>query len=341
MRIAVDAMGSDKHPMPEVEGATLAVREFDCEVLLIGDKRLLRPALDRLQTQDVDQRLHIVHAPKRVAMNEAPAFASRRKSDNSMSRGMQLVHDGEADAFVTAGNTGAALTNGLLILGRVHGAKRPALTAAIPVRTGRCVVLDIGANADCKPEYLYQFGVMGSVYAEKVLDIAAPRVALLSTGEEAGKGNALTQEAYLMLSQSSALNFVGNVEGKELFAGAADVVVADGFTGNIAIKVTEAVASMMGAMIKDAFLSSPLTMLGGMLARAGIRRVEKQLDPNEYGGAPLLGLNGIAIVAHGRSNGRAIRSAINVARIAVGQDILYDIRARLSDLLTTPRCHGC
>lgn len=334
MRIALDAMGSDSHPRPEVEGAILAAREFSCDVILTGDETMLRLEIERLQAQDVSQKLHIVHTPQQVDMNEAPAFASRRKSDNSMSRGLQLVRDQEADAFVTAGNTGAALTNALLVLGRIRGAKRPALTAVVPVRNGRCVMIDIGANAECKPEYLYQFGIMGSVYAEKVLGIEKPRVGLLSTGEEPGKGNVLTQQTYDMLQESRALNFVGNVEGQQIFAGAADVVVADGFTGNIAIKITEAVAAMMGSMIKRALMSSPLAMLGGILARAAIKRVERQLDPNEYGGAPLLGINGIAIVGHGRSNGRAIRSAIKVALTAHNQEMLDEIQRVLSQRLS-------
>ena len=326
--------------MPEIEGATLAAREFACEVILTGDETVIRSALDSFDVREVTKRLHIVHASQRVEMDESPAFASRRKMDNSMSRGMQLVNDGEADAFVTAGNTGAALTNGLLIMGRIKGAKRPALAGIVPVINGRCVMLDLGANSVCKSEHLYQFGIMGSVYAQKVLGIVSPKVALLSTGEEAGKGNLLTQDAYTMLSQNSALNFVGNIEGRELFAGAADVVIADGFTGNVAIKVTEGVATMVVTMIKDAFRSSPLAMLGGTLARRAMRETQKQFDPNEYGGVPLLGLDGIAIVAHGRSNGRAIRSAINVAIEAITHDMLDETRALLSEMLTTEDNQG-
>lgn len=334
LRIALDGQGSDSYPVPEIEGAVLAAREFACEIILTGDEDLLRPAIDKLRDMAVADRLSILHAPQRVAMDESPAFASRRRSENSISVGMQLVRDGKADAFVTAGNTGAALANGLLILGRINGAKRPALTAVIPVRSGNCVMLDIGANAECKPEYLFQFGVMGSVYSEKVLGVSSPRVGLLSTGEEASKGNTLTQQAYTMLSESGALNFVGNIEGKELFAGAADVVVTDGFTGNITIKVAEAVAGMVGVKIKEAFRSNPLAMIGGTLASTAIRRAAKQLDPNEYGGAPLLGVDGIAVVAHGRSNGLAMKSAINVARMAVAQDMVSEIREGLSNRLT-------
>ncbi|MFQ5409118.1 MAG: phosphate acyltransferase PlsX [Anaerolineales bacterium] len=332
MRIALDGMGTDHYPGAEAEGAVLAAREFGCEMILTGDETLLAPALAAHQTPATRDRVRIVHSPEHLAMGEKPAFASRRKSNNSMARGMQLVRDGEADAFVTAGNTGAALTNALLVLKRISGAKRPALTVMLPTATGSTIVLDIGANADCKPEYLYQFGVMGSVYAEKVLQIDRPQVGLLANGEEAGKGNALVREVFPLLAEAP-VNFVGNIEPQALFAGKADVVVTDGYTGNILIKSAESVAALVGDLIKGAFKSNPLAMAGGALARSALRQAGRRMDPTEYGGVPLLGVNGVVIVGHGRSNGRAIRSAIGVAIRAVEQNIVGEIRSVLSERL--------
>ena len=246
LRIALDGMGSDEYPFPELHGAARAAAKFGCQILVTGDEALLRPALAQTNANRSAPLLRIVHAPERMDMAEPPAFASRRKSENSIARGMQLLRDGEADAFVSAGNTGAILANGLFIIRRLPAARRPGLTVLLPIPRGRCVFLDVGANSYCKPKYLQQFAVMGSVYAEKVLGIATPRVALLSNGEEAGKGNALVKAAYPLLQNHTALNFVGNIEGKEMFAGAADVVVADGFTGNVALKITEAAAGMVG-----------------------------------------------------------------------------------------------
>ncbi len=330
LRIALDGMGSDEYPFPELHGATRAATEFGCRVVITGDEALLRPALAQITSPSSPDLLRIVHAPDRIEATEAPAFASRSKSQNSMARGIQLLRDGEVDAFVSAGNTGAILANGLFILKRLPGALRPALAVVLPIPRGRCIFLDVGANSQCKPAYLQQFAVMGSVYATKVLRIATPRVALLSNGEEAGKGNALGKEAYPLLQNHSALNFVGNIEAKEMFAGAADVVVTDGFTGNVALKITEATAGMVGGMIKDAMRSTALATLGGLLARSAIRSTLLPLDPNEHGGAPLLGLNGVVIVAHGRSNAHAIRSAIDAARTAIWQNMLAEMQDALS-----------
>ncbi len=334
LRIALDGMGTDEYPFPELHGAARAAAELGCRILITGNEALLQPALAQINTGRSAPLPRIVHAPERVEMAETPAFASRRKSENSIARGMQLLRDGEADAFVSAGNTGAILANGLFIIKRLPAARRPGLTALLPIPHGRCVFLDVGANSDCKPEYLQQFAVMGSVYAEKVLGIATPRVALLSNGEEATKGNALVKAAYPLLQNHTALNFVGNIEGKEMFAGAADVVVADGFTGNVALKITEAAAGMVSGMIKEALRSTAAATLGGLLARSAIRSTLRPLDPNEHGGAPLLGLNGVVIVAHGRSNAHAICSAIGVARTAIRQNMLAEMQAVLSDRLS-------
>lgn len=333
MRIVLDGMGSDKFPGPEVEGAVTAAREFGDEIVITGDESRLRPLLDAQLKGAADATVEIVHAKDVVEMGDKPAFASRQKSENSMAVGLQLVKDGKADAFVTAGNTGAALTNGLFILKRIRGVKRPALTVLLPTRKGRTVLLDIGANADCKAEYLLQFGIMGSVYAKKVLGIDNPRVATLSNGEEEGKGNTLVKEAQMLLKKSK-LNYIGNVESKEFYGGGADVVVTDGFTGNIFLKTSESVAAFMSDLIRDNITKSPITTLGGLLARPAFSSIRKYMDPTEVGGAPLLGLDGVAIVGHGRSNARAIRSAINIARIAVKERMLDAIRSELAAQLT-------
>lgn len=329
MRIALDGMGSDAFPEPEVLGAIQAVREFGWQIILTGNETQLHNALNRAAGPRLPENITVEHAPERVTSGEQPAFASRQKTQNSIARGFDLVKSGAADAFVTAGNTGAALTNGLLVLKRIAGIRRPALTVTLPVKNGRCIMLDIGANAECKPEYLFQFGIMGAVYAETVLGIKNPRVGLLSNGEEAGKGNELTRAAHRLLA-TAKLNFIGNIEPKEIFGGGADVVVTDGFTGNVALKVTEAVAVLVGSMIKDAFMSSPLAKMGGVLARSAIQHARRDLDPNEVGGVPLLGLNGIAIKAHGRSNARAIRSALVAAAAAAQNNMIEKLRERIA-----------
>lgn len=333
MRIVLDAMGSDKFPDVEVEGAVAAAREFGDEVILAGDEVRLRPLLDLWLKQQGDAQVSVACAKDVVGMGDRPAFASRQKLESSMAVGMQLVKDGKADAFVTVGSTGAALANGLFIFGRVRGVRRPALCVLLPTRKGRSLLLDIGANADCRPDYLLQFGIMGSVYVSKVLGTANPRVATLSNGEEEGKGNTLTKEAQQLLKRSR-LNYIGNVESKEFFAGAADVVVTDGFTGNIFIKTSESVVAMMSDLIRDSITKNPLTALGGLLVRPAFASVRSQLDPTEVGGAPLLGIDGVAIVGHGRSNARAIRSAIKVARTAVKEKMLDAIRAELASQLS-------
>ncbi len=339
MRIVLDAMGSDKFPDPEVEGAVLAAREFGGEIILTGDEARLRPLLDAQLKGGPSANVSIVHAKDIVAMGDKLAFASRQKAENSMAVGLQLVKDGKGDAFVTAGNTGAALTNGLFIFKRIRGIKRPALTVLLPTRKGRTVLLDVGANADCKPEFLLQFGIMGSVYASKVLNIENPRVATLSNGEEEGKGNTLIKEAQQLLKKSK-LNYIGHVESKDFFAGAADVVVTDGFTGNVFLKTSESVASFMSDMIRDAIVKNPITTVGGMLARPAFASIRVKMDPTEIGGAPLLGLDGVAIVGHGRSNARAIRSAINIARAAVQGKMLDAIRAELASQLSEAELAG-
>ena len=330
MRIVLDAMGSDAHPTPELDAAAAAVAAWPEPLLLAGPAERLRQGLTaRAVPAD---RVRIFDAPEVLEMTDSPAASARGKPGTSMAVGMELLKEGQADAFVTAGNTGGAMATALFRLGRVRGVKRPALTGIFPVRGGQAVVLDIGANADVRPEMLVQFAVLGSVYAEIVLGLPRPRVALLSNGEEPGKGSLLIKETHPMLAQAG-LHFVGNVEPKELFAGAADVVVTDGFTGNILLKSSEAVASFLSQIIREQIRAQPLTTLGGLLARPAFRRVGKVMDPAEYGAAPLLGINGLVFVGHGRSDGRALLNALRVARQAVAGGLLQAISLAIRDRL--------
>lgn len=330
MRIVLDAMGSDSHPDPEVQAAVEATKYSNDEIVLVGPEDEIHARLRLLTTSYPSIR--VVHAPEVLEMSDKPAANARRKSQNSMAVGIDLIKSGEADAFITAGNTGGAMATALFSLGRIKGVKRPALTALFPVRNGHCVVLDIGANADCKAEYLQQFAIMGSVYANKVMKISNPRVALLSNGEEAGKGNDLVKEAFPLI-QSSDLNFIGNVEGKELFGGQVDVVVTDGFTGNILLKSSEAVAKLITDLLREELTSSLRTKAGALLAKPAFAVIKKMMDPAEVGAAPLLGINGLVFVGHGRSDSRALFNAIQVAKRAVDSKLLPALRDAIQDRL--------
>lgn len=329
MRIVLDAMGSDTHPDPEIQAAIEAVELYGDEIILVGNQELLKSRMPTIQNQP---GVKLIHAAETLEMTDKPAENARRKSQNSMAIGMDLLKTEEADAFVTAGNTGGAMATALFHLGRIRGVKRPALTALFPVKGGRCVVLDIGANADCKPEYLQQFAIMGSVYAETVLGISKPRVGLLSNGEEAGKGNELVKGSYPLVD-SSGLNFIGNVEGKELFGGGADVVVTDGFTGNILLKSSEAVARLITDILRQELTSSFTTKVGALLAKPAFVHIKQLLDPAEVGAAPLLGINGLVFVGHGRSDSRALVNAIRVARQAVEVNLLPALRDAIQQRL--------
>jgi glycerol-3-phosphate acyltransferase PlsX len=332
MRIVVDAMGSDNFPAPDVEGAVLAAREYGVDVILVGDEAQVKPALAAHNPGALP--ITIVHAPEMLTMEDkgdALVRKARHKdAKNSMAVGIDLVKNGAAEAFVTAGNTGAGMTTALFRLGRIKGIERPALAPIFPTKTGNCVVLDIGANPDCKPEFLLQFAFMGSIYAERVRGVKAPRIGLLSNGEEGGKGNQLVRETYPLL-QASGLNFIGNVEGKEVFRGAADVVVTDGFTGNILLKSSEAVSSLLIELIREKIMAGgPLVKLGGALIRPALRSLRKILDPSEEGAAPLLGVNGLVFIGHGRSDALAIKNAVRVAKNAVEANVLTSIRDEIA-----------
>jgi len=337
MRIVLDAMGSDTHPVPEVAAAVQAAAEWGDPILLAGPEDVLQPMLRAAGAGP--ERVRVVHAPEVLEMTDKPADAARGKARSSMAVGMELLKTGEADAFVTAGNTGGAMANALFRVGRIRGVKRPALTGTFPVRNGQAVLLDIGANADVRPEFLVQFAIFGSLYAETVLGRPSPRVGLLSNGEEAGKGNELVKEAYPLL-QKAGLNFVGNIEPKEFYAGKADVVVTDGFTGNVLLKTSEAVASFLISMIREQIKSGLATSVGGLLARPAFKRVGAILDPGEYGAAPLLGIDGLVFVGHGRSDARALVSAIRVARQAVAGGLLPAMRREIHKRLTSGIAEG-
>jgi glycerol-3-phosphate acyltransferase PlsX len=331
MRIAIDAMGSDNYPVPDVAGAVLAARQSDDTMILVGQEALIRAELDKHDTGGL--ALEVVNADQIITMEDKPSQVVREKRNSSMHIGLNLVKSGEAGAFVTAGNTGAALGVAMLRgvgLGRIPGIKRPALGVIFPTRE-RPLLIDNGANADCRPEFLLQFGVMGSLYVERVLGIARPRVALISNGEEEGKGNTLIKETIPLLA-ASGLNYIGNIEPKEFMHGAVDVAVTDGFTGNIMMKTAESVASYMSTMIREYIKSNPLTAVGGLLARPAFDRVKSHLDPDEVGGAPLLGVNGVVIVGHGRSSAVAIKHAIEQARRVVENEVVKAIATGIREV---------
>jgi glycerol-3-phosphate acyltransferase PlsX len=330
MRIVLDAMGSDTHPEPELVAAAEAYKLWGDPILLVGPQ----PELDeKLRAHGVPKdHVTVVHAPDVLEMTDKPAETARSKTDTSMSVGMTLVKSGQADAFVTAGNTGGAMATALFRLGRIRGVKRPAVSPAVPVKGSMTLMLDLGANADCRPEYLVQFAVMGSVYVERVFNRTNPRVGLLSNGEEAGKGNQLVKETFPLL-QASGLNFIGNVEPKEVYGGHADVVVTDGFTGNVFLKTSESVSRFLLEMVRDELKSGPLTSVGGLLAKPAFNRIRKVLDPSEYGAAPLLGIDGLVFIGHGRSDAKALVSAVRVARQAVSSGVLEATRTAIRERL--------
>lgn len=334
-RIIVDAMGSDNYPTPDVMGAVDAAREYGVEIILTGDASKIQPILDSANATGLPIR--VVHAPEMLTMHDKGEDlvmkARHKEAQNSMAVGYDLLKNGEGDAFVTAGNTGAAMVTALFRLGRIRGVDRPALAPPFPTAKGYCVVLDIGANPDCKAENLLQFGIMGSVYAERVRGVKNPRVGLISNGEEAGKGSELVKEAYPLLEKAN-INFVGNLEGKELFNSHADVAVTDGFTGNVLLKSTEAVAKLIIEKIRESIKSGgPLALLGGALIRPAMGKVRKLLDPAEEGAAPLLGVNGLVFIGHGRSDAFAIKNAIRVAKGAAESKVLDGIKSAIEESL--------
>ncbi len=332
MRIALDAMGSDHFPGPDVEGAVAAARLYGEEILLIGDEKIVAPALAAQKPGTLP--ITIIHAPEMISMQEkglSIALKAKQKDPrNSMAVGVDLVKDGKADAFVTMGNTGAAAAIAFFRLGMLPGIERPALAPVFPTRKGFCVVLDIGINPDVQPRNLLEFAVMGSVYAEKVRGVKNPRVALLSNAEEGGKGNQVVRDAYPLLS-ASGLNFIGNAEPKEVYAGNVDVAVADGFAGNIFLKSSEAVGKLIIDTMKDKIQSASLPVkLGGLLVKSALKELKQLMDPSEEGAAPLLGVNGLVFIGHGRSDALGVQNAVRVAAHAARSNMQETIRNEIA-----------
>ncbi|HLI30403.1 MAG TPA: phosphate acyltransferase PlsX [Terriglobia bacterium] len=310
-RIAVDAMGTDGAPLSEVEGVIRAARERFAEILLVGPEDILKRELARRNARSLP--IEVVHASETVTMDEAGAKTFRRKRDSSMQVAARLVRDGKADGMVSAGNTGAVMTTAKIILGALEGVDRPALAAAFPTSKGKAaVLLDVGANVDCKPQHLEQFAIMGEIYYRVIFGVDRPRVGLLSIGSEDHKGNDLTREAFRRL-KDLPLKFVGNVEGRDLYNGRVEVIVCDGFIGNVALKISEGLIEAIYSLLRESLSSTLTSKVGYVLSRNAFRHFKKRVDYSEYGGAPLLGVRGVCLIAHGSSNDNAIKNAIRVA----------------------------
>lgn len=327
MTIVLDAMGSDDRPDPEVQAAVTASNQLDEEILLVGPEPILKEKLSALPGNK--SKVRIVHAPEALDMSDHIVEA-RAKKQNSMQIGMELVKSGEAEAFVTAGNTGMAMYFARKTFGDIQGVIRPCLCTVFPVKNGKAVVLDIGANAECRPEFLVQFATMGNIYAKTMLGKVNPRVGLVSNGEEEGKGNDLIRETYPLL-KATPLNFIGNIEGKELFGGKADVAVTDGFTGNVMLKSTEAVAKLIMDTLKEELMGSFRTKVGALMAKPAFNGIQQMLDPAEIGAAPLLGIDALVFVGHGRSDARAMVSAVRAAKQAVANNLLGELRLAIAE----------
>lgn len=334
MRIAIDAMGGDFAPRAPVTGAFEVAREDGLQLLLVGDRGRIERELELLGGPEGHLergRLEVVHASEVVTMDDPATTPIRKKRDSSLRVCAELVKAGEARAMVTAGNTGAAMITAKMVLGTIPGVDRPALAAILPNSVRRTVLLDVGANVDSKPGYLRQFAVMGHFFAQEVLGARSPRIGLMSIGEEEGKGSDLTREVYKVL-ETTGLNFVGNVEGGDVFSGAVDVIVTDGFVGNVVIKAAEALAELMGQMLREELGRSSRTRAGYLLAKPGFDRFRRRVDYREYGAAPLLGVQGGCLIGHGHSGVKAVKSAIRRAREFVAADLDRKIREKVAEL---------
>lgn len=325
MRIAVDAMGGDYGPVVSISGALSAAREFDLEILLVGAEGIIRKELAARDQSGA--KIEVVNASESIGMSEG-LLSFRRKKRSSILVGTQLVKDKRADAFVSMGNTGAVVYISKKVLGALEGVERPALALLVPTLKGLTLLTDVGANVNCTPEHLEQFAVMGEIFMESVLGIQSPRIALMSIGEEDVKGNNLTKEVYERLSGSN-MNFVGNIEGKDIYSGKADVIVTDGFTGNIALKTSEGVIETFANMAKNEMMKNIFVKLGFLLMKRHLKKLYKRVDYSEYGGAHLLGINGVCIVGHGRSNPVAVKNAIRLAQDYVKGKVQDNIKKRL------------
>ena len=334
MRVAVDGMGGDNAPVIEVEGAVAAAREFGIAVTLVGDRESLRQQLAKYQCTGLD--ICIVHASEVVGMHDSASDAIRKKKDSSIRVSYDLVKDGKADAVVSAGNSGATMAAGMFVLGRLKGIDRPAIATIFPTLSGKTLVLDVGGNVDCKPQNLVQFALMGEVYARYFMDMENPKVGLLSNGEEESKGNELTRETNTLL-RDLPFNYLGYVEGRDIFNGCVDVVVCDGFVGNVVLKLSEGLAEAVGKMLKDEIKQSFLSKVGYLLARRAFKNFKKKVDYSEYGGAPLLGINGVGMICHGGSSAKAIKNAIRFAHDYARKGVNQKMAEKLQQNITVSK----
>ncbi|MBZ4683023.1 MAG: phosphate acyltransferase [Fusobacteriaceae bacterium] len=332
IKIALDAMGGDFAPSSTVQGAVEAIKENNnIKIILVGNEEKINEELRKYNYDK--EKIEIIHTDEEILMKETmpPAMAVRKKKNASMNIAINLVKEGKANAVVSAGNTGALMTASQLTLKRIKGVLRPAITTIFPKKNGKMVMMDVGANADCKPEYLEQFCIMGAEYAKILLDIENPKVALLNIGEEEGKGNELAKQSYELIKANSNINFIGNIESREMLTeGEADVVVADGFTGNIVLKTAEGVAKTIFDILKEGIESKLLYKLAALVLKPVFKEVKNSLDSSEYGGALFLGLNGISIKAHGNSNGKAIKNALNVAKKFAESNFIENIKENIA-----------
>jgi len=326
IKIAVDGMGSDNSPHSEVEGALQAAKDYGVHVILVGKEAVLGPLL-KGKTRGAS--IEVRNATEVIAMDEPPTAALRRKKDSSIRVSADLVRSGEASGLVSAGNTGAVMAVSKMVIGAVPGVDRPALATVLPTLKGHAVLLDVGANVDCKPHHLVQFAIMGHLFSKKIVGVASPRVGLMSVGEEESKGNDLTKEVYRALKEIH-LNFIGNVEGRDIYNGRADVIVCDGFTGNVALKTSEGLIEAVVQLLKEELASNLQAMVGALLSKQSFKRLKKRLDYSEYGGAPLLGLRGVSIICHGRSSSNAIKNAIRVAKEFAENQVNEKLEAELN-----------
>lgn len=326
VRIILDAMGGDNAPQAVIEGAELAINKFeDISITLVGREEVIKSFLKP------NPRIHIVHAPDVIEMAESPVKAVQRKKESSLVVGLNMLKNGEGDAFITAGSTGATVAGGTLIVRRLDGILRPALAPVLPTSThGKLLLIDCGANVDCKSAYLRQFGIMGSIYMNKIYGIPSPRVGLINNGAEEEKGNSLTKEAYQLLKNTDCINFAGNAEGRDILSGDYDVAVCDGFVGNVFMKAIEGFAGLLLGLIKENITSSAVSSLGGFLAKKAFKEVKKEMDYTEYGGAPLLGIKSCVIKAHGSSDSKSIMNAIGQARSFVINKITQTIAEEIA-----------
>jgi glycerol-3-phosphate acyltransferase PlsX len=329
IKIVVDAMGSDNSPRSEVDGAIAAAKTYGVHVILAGNESLLGPMLKERSAEGLP--LEIRHAAQAIAMDEKPAAVLRGKRDSSIHVAAALVRDGIASGLVSAGNTGAVMAISKMLVGVVPGVDRPALATVVPTLSGRAILLDVGANVTCKPHHLVQFALMGHLFSKQIVGVPSPRVGLMSVGEEESKGTDLTKGVHKSLKELN-LNFIGNVEGRDIYNGRADVIVCDGFTGNVALKTSEGLVEAMLQLMKEELSRNLKAKLGALLSMDSFRRLKKRLDYSEYGGAPLIGLRGVCIICHGRSSANAIKNAIRVAKEFAENQVNARLQEELSQL---------